>query len=74
MFLSKYAVCVGKISKFIKEQEASELSSNLRIKTLLSKTPSVKFLFCFKPVNTRSKINEVANNFLLVGNVSLKSI
>ena len=37
MFLSKWEVCVNKNSKFIKEQEASGLLSNLGIKTPLSK-------------------------------------
>ena len=36
MLLSKCAVCGSKKLKFIKEQEASELSSSLRIKTCLS--------------------------------------
>ena len=36
MLLSKCAVCGSKKLKFTKEQEASELSSNLRIKTCLS--------------------------------------
>ena len=37
MFLSKCAVCKKKNSKFIKEQEISELLSSLGIKTPLSK-------------------------------------
>ena len=37
MLLSKCAVCDSKKSKFIKEQEASGLLSNLGIKTPLSK-------------------------------------
>ena len=41
MLLSKCAVCDSKKSKFIKEQEASGLSSSLGIKTLLS----IKFLY-----------------------------
>ena len=39
MLLSKCVVCVNKKSKFIKEQEASGLLSNLGVKTPLSKTP-----------------------------------
>ena len=39
MLLSKCAVCDRKKSKFIKEQETTELLSSLGIKTLLSKTP-----------------------------------
>ena len=56
-----------KKSKFIKQQEASGLSSSLGIKTPLSKIPFV-FLFCFKSiqqVNTRYKMNEIVNQFLL---------
>ena len=37
MLLSKWAACDSKISKFIKEQEASGLLSSLRIKTPLTK-------------------------------------
>ena len=39
MVLSKREVCDSKKSKFIKEQEASELLSNLKIKTPLNKIP-----------------------------------
>ena len=39
MFLSKCEVGDSKKSKFIKEQEASELLSSLGIKTPLSKIP-----------------------------------
>ena len=38
-----------KKSKFIKQQEASGLSSSLGIKTPLSKIPFV-FFFCFKSI------------------------
>ena len=37
--LSKCAICGSKKSKFIKNQEAKELLSNLGIKTPLSKVP-----------------------------------
>ena len=39
MMLSKYAICGNKNSKFIKEQEAKGLLSNLGIRTPLSKIP-----------------------------------
>ena len=39
MLLSKCVVCVSKKLKFIKEQKASGLLSNLGVKTPLSKTP-----------------------------------
>ena len=45
-------------SKFIKEQEPSGLLSSLGIKIPLSKIPLA---------NTRNKMNEIVNNFLLTG-------
>ena len=43
MMLSKCAICGSKKSKFIKEQEAKELLSNLGIRTFfLSATPLKK--------------------------------
>ena len=41
MLLSKCAVCDGKKSKFIRQQEASGLLNSLGIKTPLSKIPLV---------------------------------
>ena len=37
--LSKYAICGGKKSRFIKDQEAKGLLSNLSVKIPLSKVP-----------------------------------
>ena len=45
MLLSKCAVCSSKKSRFIKEQEAEGLLSNLGIKTTLSKIPLLNVLF-----------------------------
>ena len=45
MLSSKSAVCGSKKSKFMKEQEAEELLSNLGIKTPLSKIPLINALF-----------------------------
>ena len=42
---SKCPVCGIKKSRFVKEQEAMGLLSNLGIKTLLSKTPLLNVLF-----------------------------
>ena len=42
---SKCAVCGSKKSKFMKEQEAEGLLSNLEINTPLSKIPSLNVLF-----------------------------
>ena len=39
MILSKYAICGSKKSKFIKEQEASGILSNLGLRTPLNKIP-----------------------------------
>ena len=39
MVLSKYAICGSKKSRFIKNQEAKGLLSNLDIRTRLSKVP-----------------------------------
>ena len=39
MILSKWAICGSKKSRFIKNQEAKGLLSNLGIKTPLSKVP-----------------------------------
>ena len=45
MLSSKCAICHNKKSKFIKEQEAKGLLSNLEIKTPLSKVPLLNVLF-----------------------------
>ena len=42
---SKYSVCRIKKSRFVKEQEATGLLSNLGIKTPLSKIPLLNVLF-----------------------------
>ena len=39
MILSKCAICGSKKSRFIKNQEAKELLSNLGVRTPLSKVP-----------------------------------
>ena len=45
MLSSKWAICGNKKSKFIKEQEAKGLLSNLGVKTPLSKVPLLNVLF-----------------------------
>ena len=42
---SKFSVCKNKKSRFVKEQEAKGLLSNLGIKTSLSKIPLLNVLF-----------------------------
>ena len=65
--LSKCAV--RDIEKFIKQQEAIGLLSNLVTKTLLSKIPLVgSILFQrYYQANTRYKTNKIVNKFLLSG-------
>ena len=45
MMQSNCAICNSKKSRFIKEQQAMEILSNLGIKTLLSKVPLLNILF-----------------------------
>ena len=70
MLLSKWALCNSTKSKFIKEQEAGGLLSSLEIKTHLSKISVVGPFSAFnsiKQVNTKHKMNETVNKFLLAG-------
>ena len=71
ILLRKCAVCNSKKLKFIKEQGASGLLSSLGIKTPLSKIPLVSsLLFCrYELVNTRYKMNDIVNKFLLAEDV-----
>ena len=57
---SKCSVCGIKKSRFVKEQEAKGLLSNLGIKTPLSKIPLLKIVLTVK-------MNEIVNTLLLVG-------
>ena len=62
MLLSKCSICDSKKSKFIKNQEAKGLLSNLGIKTPLSKVPILgDILF------SMYKMNEIVNKLLLAG-------
>ena len=62
MLQSKCAKCGSKKLRFIKNQEAKELLSNLGIRTPLSKVPSLgDILFQLY------KINKIVNKFLLGG-------
>ena len=69
MLLSKCAVSNSKISRFIKEKEASRLLGSLGIRSPLSQIPLVgPLLFSgYQQVNTRYKINEIVITFLLAG-------
>ena len=59
---SKCSVCGIKKSRFVKEQEAKVLLSNLGIKAPLIKIPLLNVLF-----QMRIKMNEIINKFLLEG-------
>ena len=56
---AKCPICRIKKSRFVKEQEAKGLLSNLGIKIPLSKIPLLNVLSV--------KMNEIVNKFLLVG-------
>ena len=58
---SKCNDCRIKKSRFVKEQEAKGLLSNLGIKMPLNKIPLLNLLRCIK-------MNEIINKFLLAGN------
>ena len=52
MILSKCAICDSKKSRFIKNQEAKGLLSNLDVSTPLSKVPILgDILFCMSMLN-----------------------
>ena len=62
MLLSNCAICNSKNSRFIKNQEAKGLLSNLGIRTPLSKVPILgDILF------EMYKVNEIVHKFLLAG-------
>ena len=63
MILSKCAICGSKKSRFIKNQEAKGLLSNLGIKTPLSKVPILGGILFWAHI----KMNEIVNKFLLAG-------
>ena len=62
MILSKCAICGSKKSRFIKNQEAKGLLSNLGVRTPLSKVPILGDISFW-----RYKMNEIVNKFLLAG-------
>ena len=65
---SKCSVCGIKKSRFVKEQEAKGLLSNLGIKIPLSKTPLLNVI----PLSI--KMNEIVNKFLLAGDKFMPEI
>ena len=72
MILSKCAICGSKKSRFIKNQEAKGLLSNLGIRKPLSKVPLLGVIF-FKcnSVKGIKKMNKIVNKFLLAGDKSM---
>ena len=70
---SKCSICGTKKSRFVKEEEAKGLLSNLRIKTPLSKIPLL--IFCSECNSIEMyKMNEIVNKFLLVGDKFMPEI
>ena len=63
MVLSKCAICGSKKSRFIKNQEAKGLLSNLGIKTPLINIPILGYILFWMHI----KMNEIVNTFLLAG-------
>ena len=67
MILSKCAISCNKKSRFIKNQETSEILINLGLKTSLSKIPLLSDI-CFECNSIEAyKMNEIVNKFLLAG-------
>ena len=62
MILSKCAICGSKKSRFIKNQVAKGLLSNLGLKTPSSKVPKLGDILFWM-----YKMNEIVNKFLLAG-------
>ena len=67
MMLSKCVICGSKQSKFIKQQQAKGLLSNLGIRTLLNKIPSLEDILFLLSAIPSYKMNDIINKFLLAG-------
>ena len=63
MLLSNCVICGGKKSRFIKNQEAKGLLSNLGIRTPLIKVPILGDILFWAHI----KMKEIVNKFLLAG-------
>ena len=67
---SNCSVCRIKKTRFVKEQEAKGLLSNLKIKTPLTIIPYNSYnskCFVLNAISLSIKMNEIVNKFLLVG-------
>ena len=67
------AICGSKKSRFIKNQEAKGLLSNLGVRTPLSKVPILGDILFWMQIHLRCmpnciKINKIVHKFLLAGN------
>ena len=69
MLLSKYTLCDSKKSDFIKEQKASWILSNSRIKTPLREIPLVAPLLFWQYT-----MNKTVDKFLLAGDKFMPKI
>ena len=69
MILSTCAICGSKKSKFIKEQEAKGLLSNLGLRTPLNKIPVLGDIVLIK-----YKMNNAINKLLLAGDKIMPEI
>ena len=59
MILSKCAICGSKESRFIKDQEAKGLLSNLAVRTSLSKVPILGDILFWMHAKMYIKMNEI---------------
>ena len=59
MVLSKCAICGSKKPRFIKNQEAKGLLSNLGVRTPLNKVPTLGDILFYMHI----KMNKIINNF-----------
>ena len=76
MILLNCAICNSKKSRFIKNQEAKGLLSNLGVKTPLSKVPILGDILFWMQIHLKGmlnwiKMNEIVNKFLLAGDKSM---
>ena len=78
MILSTCAICDSKKSKFIKEQQAKGLLSNLGLRTPLNKIPVLGYFVLIKyKMNTNAKhspMGHVISKFLLAGDKCMPEI
>ena len=70
MVLSKCAICGSNKSRFMKNHDGKGLSSNLGIKTPLSKVPILGDILFWMHI----KMNEIVNKILLAGDKSMEEM